>query len=183
MKPRKTKKTFKKGVQIFQKGGCKKDHDTLLKATQFYAKELMTTRMFNSLAIRIEMRASKLNKFTRGTCSMGKWGSQTEKKYVITIKRDMSIGEKLEVLAHEMVHVQQRAYNRIQMRRWKSDYNQIHVRFDGEEMGRYHEMPYLERPWEIEAMKQQKPLAEAFVKNKPTLKKALKEYYIMLKSA
>lgn len=149
-------------VKIFQKGGSKDNHDILLQAADYFADLLMTKRMSNTLNIRLEMRSSKLSKKTMGTCSTASIGSKSNKDFTIVMQRDMNINDQLETLSHELVHVYQKAHNTLQYRKWKSD-GLYHARWNGQDVGLAGEIPYMERPWEIEAYKLEKPMKAAFV--------------------
>jgi len=149
-------------ISILQRGGNKDNHPILESATRYFAKQLMSTRMNNTLSIRIEMRTSKLGKDALGSCSTASIGSKSNKEFTIMVQRDSEINEQLVILAHEMVHVQQKAMNTLQYRLWKSD-KKYHTRWNGKDAGLFDEIPYAERPWEIEAFAQESVLKKAFV--------------------
>ncbi len=143
-------KTFRKGIAVFQKGGEPKDHDMLKEAASFFLSQLLTTRMINTLAVRIELRSSKLGKNTAGEVSTGANGSNASKNFTITLRRDSDVESTLSSLAHECVHIQQKAMGRLQKRIWKSD-GQMHVRWEGRHLGPIDNIRYITRPWEMEA--------------------------------
>ena len=147
-------------VTILQKGG-RKNHEVLDEATRFYASKLMSTRMMNTLNLRIEVRSTILPKNWAGSCSAKVNGSQSTKDFTIVLQRDHTLGEQLKTLAHEVVHVWQKARNTLQYRLWKSD-NQVHVRWNGREMGTQPEIPYYDRPWEKEAFFLEEHLFELY---------------------
>lgn len=122
----------------------------------------MTRRMMNTLNIRIELRASKLEKDVLGSCSSKANGSISTKNFTITIQRDNSYAEQLSTLAHEMVHVSQVAYGTLQNRVWKSD-GKMHSRWNGVELGVKSDIKYRDRPWEKEAFGLQSDLASAYL--------------------
>lgn len=151
-------------IKIFQKGGDKTYHSVLLEAADYMAGLLISTRMKNSLDIRLEMRSSKLGKDVSGVCSSIANGSASSKEFTITIKRDDDINEQLLTLAHELVHVWQKCQNTLQVRRWKSD-GEVHVRWAGVDAGKHEEIPYREQPWEKEAFGLEKLMKTCFVRN------------------
>jgi len=148
-------------VKILQKGGSKQ-HSTIEDAVRFFAKELMSTRMTNTLTIRVAMRVSgRAKKTTRGHVEMMSNGSIAQKVFNINIDRDAHLATQLQVLAHEMIHVQQIATNRFQRRVWKSD-GKLHVRWEGKDIGEGFKIPYREQPWEVEAFDNQLKLSGKF---------------------
>ncbi|WP_210499138.1 hypothetical protein [Vibrio crassostreae] len=151
-------------IKIFQKGGGKTYHPVLLEAADYMASLLMSTRMKNSLDIRLEMRSSKLGKDVSGVCSSIANGSASSKEFTITIKRDDDINEQLSTLAHELVHVWQKCQNTLQVRRWKSD-GEVHIRWAGVDAGKQDKIPYREQPWEKEAFGLEKIMKTCFVRH------------------
>ncbi len=148
-------------INVFQRGGFKDNHEVLKHATEYFCKMLMSTRMCNTLNIRLEMRATKLDKDALGSCYTDAIGSQKNTDFTIMLQRDGDIKEQLETLAHEAVHIFQKRSNLLQYRKWKSD-DKYHARWNGKEMGIYNEIPYLERPWEIEAFALEKSMFKAY---------------------
>lgn len=151
-------------VNLLQRGGDKSRHADLEESVRFYAEQLMTKRMMNTLNIRVEFRATKLDSGAIGSCASEADGSKSTKDFTITILRDEPFQSQLSILAHEMIHVSQKAYGVLQNRIWKSD-KQMHSRWNGVELGLRDELEYLERPWEIEAFGLQGDLSSAFLKN------------------
>lgn len=154
-------------INILQKGG-KKNHELLDESIRFFAKQLMSTRLMNTLNIRVEIRATKLDKDVLGACSAKSDGSLSTKDFKIEIQRDEHVRDQVRILAHEMVHVWQKASNTLQYRQWKSD-NKIHARWNGNDVGLYNDIPYLERPWEKEAYYLEQPLYDSFKAHKKEL--------------
>lgn len=136
-------------ITIFQKGG-NKNHELIEEATRYFAKKLMSTRMINTLNLKIKVRSTTLPKNAIGVCSTLANGSISSKDFDIEIHRDISLKKQVETLAHELVHIWQKTSGMLQFRKWKSD-NNIHIRWNGEETGLSNAIPYLERPWEKEA--------------------------------
>lgn len=148
-------------VKVLQKGGVK-NNEVIEAAVRFFGKELMSTRMTNTLTVRVAMRVSgRANKTTNGHVIHICNGSAAQKVFNINIDRDAHLASQLQVLAHEMIHVQQIATKRYQLRKWKSD-RTLHARWEGNDIGDYHKIPYRERPWEVEAFANQLALSGKF---------------------
>ena len=120
-------------------------------ATQLYLNELMSKRLQNTLKIKIHVRRTTVKKKWGQNCEgvhlANAKGSAPDKDHKIIIHSDSDI---FETLAHELVHVKQIATKQYQQRWWKSD-GQLHVRWEGKELGLKAKIPYRQRPWEIEA--------------------------------
>ena len=136
-------------ISIFQRGGYKR-HGGIEYACRWALAQLLSTRMANTLNIRIEIRSTKLKKGTLGLVRTASNGSKATKNFTIVLHRDHSLREQLETLFHEVAHVAQFAMGRLQQRHWKSD-RKLHYRWEGQEMGAPEENPYWDRPWEVEA--------------------------------
>jgi hypothetical protein len=134
------------------------------KAVQFYASELMSTRMCNTLTITVDL--STVDKKAVGTMYKTCIGSEKQKDFFISIDPTLPNEMLFEVLAHEMVHVKQSAKGEYQLRLWKSD-KKVHARWRGTELGVFEQIPYNQRPWEVEAYAME---AELFKKAKKKLK-------------
>lgn len=115
-------------------------------AARFFLKELMSVRLQNTLNIKIHVRKTTLGANTMGTHYSVANGCESQKEHKIVLDYNAS----METLAHELVHVQQAVSKRLQYRVWKSDH-QLHVRWEGQELGNKERIPYRQRPWEIEA--------------------------------
>lgn len=149
-------------VKIFQRGGYR-NHETLEAAIRFYARQLLSVRMANTLEIRVEVRATKLEDGNCATVSILTNGSRPTKKFTIILDRKRSLTEQVGDLAHEMTHVAQAATGRYQLRRWKTD-QKVHARWEGQELGLLADLDYWTRPWEVEARQKEAELAPAFWK-------------------
>jgi hypothetical protein len=149
-------------IQILQRGGYKY-HETLEAAIRFYASQLMTTRMSNTLTVRVEVRATKLTDGNLATVAIATNGSRPTKTFKIILDRERSLSDQVGDLAHEMAHVAQAATGRYQLRRWKSDLK-VHARWEGKELGLLDDQPYWTRPWEVEARAKEVELVPLFWK-------------------
>jgi len=150
----------KTNIQILQRGGVKR-HDIIEHATRWGLSQLMSTRLANTLTIRIELRATKLRKGISGVAKSKAKGSKANKTFTIILLRDDCLKEQLVTLFHELVHVEQIAKNRLQKRVWRSD-NRVHVRWEGKHLGPRDAIPYRTRPWEVEAFRLEKTLAKRY---------------------
>ena len=146
-------------ISFLQSGGDK-HHEVLDRAARFYLSRLMSARLANSLRLRIEVSASKLDDSTAACTLVPRNGSATTREFTVVLKRDRSLRDQLADLAHELVHVQQVASGRLQFRRWKTD-GAVHARWCGNEMGVVAQLGYDTRPWEAEAHRLEAELVSA----------------------
>ena len=146
--------------------------EKLTSATKFILKELMSVKMANTLKIKIHVRKTTLGSRTLGQVEHDTNGSKSQKEFLIELNDGQSEREKITTLAHELVHVQQNVSKRLQYRFWSSD-RKLHVRWEGKELGEPSQIPYRERPWEVEAFAKQDILADMF--NIPHLTKFKRE--------
>jgi len=147
-------------ITILQRGGTKR-HEEIETAARWALADLgLGTRMRNKLAIRIEMRATKLERNTLGVVYTKALGSRAQRKFTIIIRRDDPWTMQLETLMHELVHVAQFATGRFQHRNWANGVT--HYRWEGQAHGCQNTVPYYSRPWEREAFRLQRPMAARF---------------------
>ena len=147
-------------ITILQRGGDK-NHEVLEAAVRFYARHLLSTRMANTLDLRVEVRATTLNDGNLAQVSILTNGSNPTKAFKIILDRERSLVDQIGDLAHEMTHVAQAAMGRYQLRRWKSDLK-LHARWEGVELGILADLPYWTRPWEVEARAKEAELVPLF---------------------
>lgn len=152
----------KTNITILQRGGCKADHPEMEKMIRFCLGKMMSARLANTLSIRVEFRATKLGKNVGGDCLPEGGGCKKQRNFVVRVQRDADFADKLETIAHELVHVAQFASGRLQQRFWKSD-RQFHYRWNGEHLGAAKDLPYWTRPWEVEARNMGAELANSWV--------------------
>jgi len=122
----------------------------LLHATQFYAKKILGTRLANLIKVKVDVRKTTLEHNTLGVCHMKITGSKRQRDFRIVLNNRKDIHSQLETLAHEMIHVRQKAKNQLQYRWDRNGFN-FKVRWKGNAPVRQEDIPYSERPWEIEA--------------------------------
>lgn len=144
-------------IQILQKGGTK-NHETIERATRWAIGKLFSTRLANTLHIRIEIRASLNTGSVDGRCFTPSNGSKATRKFRIQILRDAPLRSQIRILFHELAHVHQFATGRLQARIWKTD-RKLHYRWQGEHVGTAAENPYSDRGWEVEARKVERDFA------------------------
>lgn len=125
--------------------------------------ELFSTRMANTLDITIELRKTTLEKSHSGICHTANNGSQSSRKFRIKLRSTRGLAEIGRTLAHELIHVEQFASKRLQLRPWKSD-GRVHARWEGEELGVFADIPYATQPWEVEARTKSIELIDDYLK-------------------
>jgi len=132
-------------------------------AVKFFLKELnISTRLQNTLNIKVHIRRTVLKKNILGNCSILTNGSSSTKEFKIILREDRSYFQQLQTLAHECVHIEQACKNRLQLRVWSSD-KRTHARWEGKECGVYlQDIAYEDAPWEIEARDKQEKLVRDF---------------------
>jgi hypothetical protein len=131
-------------------------------ALTYFCSKLMTNKMSNSLTVNLSIKKDMMVKGSAGGCWAESNGSKPSKEINIEISSDSGIGDQLEYLAHESVHLWQRTANTLQYRVWKTD-DSIHVRWNGQDFGVNTFIDYEKSPWEMEAYKMQKPLYHGFL--------------------
>lgn len=147
-------------ITILQRGG-KKNHRVLDRAARFFLRERLSARMANRLSLRIEVRATKLAAGTMAKVLLPTNGSAASRDFTIVLDRDRSLVDQVADLAHEVVHIEQAASGRYQVRRWKSD-RKVHARWEGVDLGPLDQIDYAARPWEVEARREGGPMSARF---------------------
>jgi len=122
----------------------------LLHATQFYAKKILGTRLANLINVKVDVRKTTLDNNTLGVCHMKVTGSKRQRQFKIVLNAKRDLHSQLQTLAHEMVHVRQKAKNQLQYR-WNRKDSRITIRWMDNDPVRPEDIPYNQRPWEIEA--------------------------------
>ena len=122
------------------------DIELIDRATRVILDALMSRKLQNTLNLKIHLRKTVLKGNTVGAFVCILNGSKKQKEHKIVLDWNRSTPALLSTLAHELIHVHQRA------------------RWDGQEMGLVDAIDYRERPWEIEAYAKQDDLYQ-LVKN------------------
>jgi hypothetical protein len=139
--------------------------DLLMEACKFYAKEMMGARLANLLQVKIHVRKSvcrKRGKYVGGFVKMNPTGSKRQRKFVITLNGKFDMNTQLKMLSHEMIHVRQKAKDQMQWR-WNEKNMCLMVRWMNNAPVKSDEIPYRERPWEVEAYKYQEHYYKMFI--------------------
>jgi len=121
--------------------GCKDPilEEELIKASHFFAEELLTHQMLPHISLHISMRSTMRD---LGTCSVTHYNSWYKPRtFQIELRRHRSFKTTLTTLAHEMVHLKQYAKGEIGIFLDKWHKQKIDTTA----------IPYEELPWEIEA--------------------------------
>ena len=134
----------------------------LLEAVKYYAKNIMSVRMANTIKVKIHVRKTVCKKNTYGQVHSLLTGSKGQREFLIELNANVDIHQMLQTLAHEMIHVKQLATKQLQYRYWKSD-KQLHARWEGQELGTVGSIPYSERPWEVDARNNERLYYKCFV--------------------
>ena len=104
-------------------------------AVKFFLNELkISTRLQNTLSIKVHIRKTVLAKYVSGSCNLTNNGSISTRDFKIVLAEDQPYFQQLRTLAHECAHVEQSCKNRLQTRVWSSD-GRLHVRWEGKELG------------------------------------------------
>ena len=135
--------------------------EKLISATKFISKELMSFKKLSRLKIKINVRRTTLGTRTLGRVTHdSKFFAQ--KEFVIELHSNQSTSEMITTLAHELVHVEQTVSNRL-VYKFDKDVNKLLVNWEGKNLGESSQIPYRERPWEVEAFSKEGILADMFM--------------------
>ena len=135
--------------------------EKLISATKFISKELMSFKKLSTLKIKINVRRTTLGTRTLGRVTHdSKFFAQ--KEFVIELHSNQSTSEMITTLAHELVHVEQTVSNRL-VYKFDKDVNKLLVNWEGKNLGESSQIPYTERPWEVEAFSKEQILADMFL--------------------
>lgn len=99
----------------------------------------------------LKLNKSKNNLFIvadKGADSLGRAIDPGFGEYIIFLKPDITVQELCQTLAHEMVHVKQYAKGQLQVKN-------LGVKWCGKMYKYSDNISYVNRPWEIEAMKKE----------------------------
>lgn len=136
-------------------------------ATEFFAKKLMGSRLSNLLKIRVHVRKTVLDIVTKGQVELHANGSKRQRDYLIVLNGKKGLHSTIETLAHEMVHVRQKAKNQLQYK-YHQTYGSIMARWKDNPPVPLSDINYLDRPWEIEARKLQRELYKEYIEHVKT---------------
>ena len=129
-------------------------------ATKYFARQLMSEKLCKNLTIELECDK---NHYCHGSSV---WIDSNHRPREFQIVLNSSLGKRTQLitLAHEMVHVKQHAKGELKsMLRERED--RWHGRYIKED-----EMPYFEKPWEIEAYGRELGMYQTYMLWKKTWK-------------
>jgi len=109
-------------------------------AMNFFAEKLFSPQLRRNIVVRVIFR--KTLKDAYGFAQVESYNVQGRPRYfIVEVNANLDIEQKLQTLAHEMVHVKQYAYGELneEMTLWRGKV------VDSDKI------PYVEHPWEIEA--------------------------------
>jgi hypothetical protein len=143
--------------------GTESKAEILAEAARFFAKELLGSRMAKNLIIDIEV----LKKFDVEGCCGNEDETKRSRWFTISLK-DRKIGDMIQTLAHEMVHVKQYVRNELGNKSvlvCRGDKIVLRSQWMGEVWEpKGNEDAYFDAPWEIEAYGRERGLAVRFMK-------------------
>ena len=148
-----------------------------MEACKFYAKEMMGARLANLLQVKIHVRKSvcaKRGKYVGGFVKMKPTGSKRQRKCEVVLNDKRDLHAKLQTLEHEMIHVKQKAKDELRYS-WDSKNCLIMIRWKDNAPVKHNEIPYRERPWEVEAYKYQEHYYKMFIDQINILKNKTEE--------
>jgi len=135
--------------------------EKLISATKFISKELMSFKKLSRLKIKINVRRTTLGTRTLGRVTHdSKFFAQ--KEFVIELHSNQSTSEMITTLAHELVHIKQGVSKEV-VYKFDKDVNKLLVNWEGKNLGEVSQIPYRERPWEVEAFSKEEILADMFL--------------------
>jgi hypothetical protein len=165
---------FKVRVSLPRNSWNQDQADILMHATQFYAKNILGARLANLCKVNIKVRKSILDVNTFGECEMIVTGSKRQRKFEIVLNDKRDIHEKLETLAHEMIHVKQKAKDELRYS-WNNKSCKIMIKWKDNAPVESNQIPYRERPWEIEARQFQRKYYRDYIDHVYQIKNKVQE--------
>jgi len=135
--------------------------EKLISATKFISKELMSFKKLSTLKIKINVRTTTLGTRTLGRVTHdSKFFAQ--KEFLIELNSNQCESEMIATIAHELVHVKQSVSKEV-VYKFDKDANKLLVSWKGKELGEPSQIPYRERPYEVEAFSKEGILADMFL--------------------
>ena len=134
-------------------------------AVRFYAKEIMGSRLANLCKIKVHIRkfvSQRKGANVGGYVAMNPTGSKRQREFKITLNAHHDTVTQMRILSHEMIHVKQKAKDEAQ---WRYDIktDTLWVRWKNNSPVKHDEIPYRERPWEVEAYALQDKYYESYI--------------------
>jgi len=137
-------------VTILQRGGVKY-HESLRYWTERLLPELMSTRLANTLDLRIEVRKTVLSESNCGRVLWNPITNAKKKQYTIIIYREADLPKQIAALGHELMHVTQYAQHRLGHSAKGNERGRWWVQDGRRQFFPYATTDYWSSPWEIEA--------------------------------
>lgn len=145
-------------VRVLQRGVGRWDNDWVEARVREAVSMMFSTRMANTLRLRIELRQTKLErKNAAGAARYADVYDARRKEYTIAVHKNLSLEPFLYTLVHELQHVKQYAEQRLRHRsRGRSGKKVWGWLWRGPDESRstfypYDSIDYRDRPWETEA--------------------------------
>lgn len=140
-------------IKVLQRGGAPEAVPFVEDMTRRIVAKMFSTRMANTLCLRIELRSSKMKSDRLGEAHHSTVHDPSKKCYTIIVHRDVLPTQMAKTLAHELGHVKQYAEGRLRPgkragesgRFWKP------TREGEGQFFPYATTDYWTSPWEVEA--------------------------------
>ena len=146
-------------MRLTSRGIPKKiDKKICKRAVKFYGKQLLSTRLYESLEIHLEFIDMEDNEY--GFCNAE---DETNKSFLISINKNLTPEQTLMVLAHEMGHVKQYAKHEL-----KDYVYGERIKFQ-DRIFEKASVSYWQSPWEKDARKIERKLYRAFLKSEENI--------------
>lgn len=146
-------------MRLTSRGIPKKiDKKICKRAVKFYGKQLLSTRLYESLQIHLEFIEMEDNEY--GFCNAE---DETNKSFLISINKNLTPEQTLMVLAHEMGHVKQYAKHEL-----KDYVYGERIKFQ-DRIFEKASVSYWQSPWEKDARKIERKLYRAFLKSEENI--------------
>ncbi|KKM97143.1 hypothetical protein LCGC14_1171120 [marine sediment metagenome] len=141
-------------VDLVQRGGRHdRNNMILVLAARFIGDQLDG---MDDARVHVEVTGSKLTRRTLGRALDAGDPRGRDGWYTIQLKKDMPFLSKIVTLAHELVHVSQYVTGRLTLADGC-------VTWEGSYLGSIRLIPYLTRPWEVEAFGNETKLAKQYL--------------------
>lgn len=140
-------------IRVLQRGGAPEAVPFMEDMARRIVPKMFSTRMANTLCLRIELRSSKMKSDRLGEAHYSTVHDPSKKRYLIIVHRDLLPTQMAKTLAHELAHVKQ--YIEGRLRHGKRETEAGHFwkpTREGEgQFFPYATTDYWTSPWEVEA--------------------------------
>jgi hypothetical protein len=140
-------------VKVLQRGGAPEAIPFIEDMTRRIVPKMFSTRMANTLSLRIELRSSKMKSSTNGQAFHADIVNYKNKQYTIIIQRDLLPTQMAKTLAHELAHIKQYTEGRLRPGRQGGEMGRFWkpTREGAGQFWPYATTDYWTSPWEVEA--------------------------------